>query len=277
MYDKLCQEASEIQNSLTSKFLAFQADIQQDLVGESEGDSNSIQETTEDETFECIQDDDTQFDIIEEEAIVTESEELEEPTNVFERPEVAISYNCSICLEKFEKNKDYQSHIRFAHLPEDAEFFICLKCNNSKFTSENDLALHNAIAHREGEDFVCPTCNKVFASRTLLTRHFAIHTSSIFRPYVCSECGKSFFHYSSFHAHKKSHADIRDYSCTECSKAFRSLSHLNRHRKTHTKSKHKIHECSDCGKKFSERYNLTAHMNTHLGISRKKCASTSTA
>lgn len=186
---------------------------------------------------------------------------------------VPLKYSCSTCNEGFNKRRDYQVHIKLAHLPDDAEIFTCNLCKDTYFVSEMELALHNNLYHpvdSSHKGFECPICSKVYTTKTLLSRHFSIHSSATDRPHICEICGKSFFHYSSILAHAKMHSDIRDHACPQCGKAFRSQSHLTRHLKTH-KPGSKTHECLDCGVRFAERYNLTAHIKTtHQGITRKK-------
>lgn len=160
-----------------------------------------------------------------------------------------VTYFCNVCQLLFDKKKDYQIHIKLAHLPEDATVFSCSECECEPFVTESELQLHFVLRHPKNPEssiFECPICSKAFSSKPLLNRHFGIHTADSNKCHYCQICGKSFFHYSSFQAHTKAHTDIRDFNCSECPKAFRSQSHLSRHMKTHTKTKN--HKCT--GKNF---------------------------
>lgn len=181
-----------------------------------------------------------------------------------DQPKPSHSHTCSTCHKAFSKKRDYQQHVKLAHLPDNAELFSCSQCVETFFVSDMELKLHNVVAHPvdpSSASFHCPVCDKAFTSKSLLNRHFGIHSANLERPHICKPncircdrensfffclilgeiCGKSFFHYSSFQAHGKIHADIRDYQCPQCAKTFRSQSHLTRHLKTHTKQKD--HEC----------------------------------
>ena len=191
--------------------------------------------------FEVIQSDDQDYvsDTLEEFIVETESSLPVKRA----KPEI-LSYTCNICNKHFGKKREYQLHIKIAHLPEDAKIFPCSKCHSETFVSENELKLHFVVSHPADpstSNFECPICAKIFSSKSLLNRHYGIHTANSYRPHICEICGKTFYHYSSFYAHAKIHPDIRDFKCTQCTKAFRSQSHLNRHMKSHTKTKN--HEC----------------------------------
>lgn len=169
-YDSLCSQAAQVQDIIATSFKFFQAKLQNDFVEDiKEKDPNN---------FEV----DNLFDFVEyTEETAEESEESEGP--IIKKTET-INYTCNSCQEKFHKKKDYQAHLRSAHLPIDAELFACSQCINVCI-SEMDLKLHIAVSHNKDEKFKCPICNKLLSSRNLLVRHFGIHSSSTSRPHVC--------------------------------------------------------------------------------------------
>lgn len=219
-YDRICQQAAKIQDEISNNFKKTQQRISDSL--------SCFKLEVEDDTFDH-------------DLVFFEANESDNDTKI--NP-LECLYNCSICQEKFAKKKLYQSHMKFAHLPKEATIFSCADCAESLFISNLELQLHQNIFHStdlSSKLFQCPACPKKFRTKSLINRHFGIHTSSD-RPFVCEQCGKTFFHYSSFQAHIKVHNDERAFSCKLCPKTFRSQSHLNRHTKTHTKQK--SHECS---------------------------------
>lgn len=133
-------------------------------------------------------------------------------------------FNCEKCNMSFTSKKQYQDHTSQHEIITSVK---CTECNKIlSSSSEFDLKLHNAIAHRSGEGFECPVCTKTFTNKAALTRHYQIHESS--RPYCCEICGKRFLHHSSFTMHMLSHNDIREKICEICKVRLRSTSHLNR-------------------------------------------------
>lgn len=247
-YDRICLQAARIQEDIANIFKDNQAKIQDDQNDFLKCQTCFAQCSSLDKlsTHECIIEDDEEFDVIEYAEYSSDSAEIviESPQKSATKIE-SFNYTCNICSQRFERRRNYQSHIKMAHLPENAEIFHCSQCNDGFFASENELKLHIVVTHPADltsvSTYECPICSKAFTTKALLNRHFGIHSSDSERPHICEICGKTYFHYSSFRAHVKIHTDIRDYSCSQCDKTFRSQSHLNRHLKIHTKQKD--HEC----------------------------------
>ena len=250
-YDNYCLEAARVQDEISTTFKNNQ--VLRQASNESLKLSTCKEEytTCEELNTQYVMNDDENFDIVEyvedEPESTEETAELQENsfTSKAKRKYVFNKYTCGICNEKFQKKRDYQLHSKLSHVPENTEIFECPQCNGtSLFASEMEYNLHLVISHPidpDASSFECPVCNKAFTTKSLLNRHFGIHSSNSERPLACEFCGKTFFHFSSFRAHIKIHKDIRDYTCTQCSKSFRSQSHLNRHSRIHTKQKD--HEC----------------------------------
>lgn len=239
-YDKHCLEAARIQDEITTTFRQNQAMIK--MTNKSLKSSICEEQcfNYEEVSSECEIDD--QYDIVE------YAEELEETMEALKKEPKKVestNYTCNKCNKKFQRKREYQLHLKLSHMSENAELFSCSQCKDeAMFASEMEYRLHVIISHPldlTAPSFECPVCTKVFTTKAVLNRHFGIHSSNSERPHVCEICGKTFFHFSSFRAHLKIHADIRDFPCTQCSKSFRSQSHLNRHLKIHTKQKD--HEC----------------------------------
>lgn len=240
-YDRICLQAAQIQDEISQKFAESQAKLQdsrEDLL-KCKTCLAQCADYEDMNSHECVISINEDFDTYVE--FAESSDELNEIKSEGSKPS-NFNYTCNVCQEKFIKKKSFQHHSKFAHLPEDAEIFSCSQCSED-FVSEMDLQLHVVIAHPDDPTsavFRCPICPKQFTKKALLNRHFGIHSSTD-RPFVCEQCGKNFFHSSSFQAHIKVHNDERSYMCSICMKSFRSQSHLNRHVKTHTKQKD--HEC----------------------------------
>ncbi|KAJ8920964.1 hypothetical protein NQ315_015758 [Exocentrus adspersus] len=107
----------------------------------------------------------------------------------------------------------------------------------------------------------CPTCNKIFATATKLSRHMKIHSTDL--PYKCKMCNKSFSHSGNFKIHLRMHTDERPFRCTVCDRGCRQAQDLEKHMRTHTGEK--PHKCHICPRAFSTSSNLIAHIRTHTG------------
>lgn len=246
-YDQICLQAARIQEDIANCFKDNQLRIQDDQSDFLKCNFCLAQFSNYDEldTHECDIDNADYYETVE----YTEDSSLEGTVEVAlpnESPPKfeSFNYTCNTCGDQFERKRDYQTHKKQVHLPENAEIFHCSQCNDGFFASENELKLHVVVSHPSdptSSSYVCPICSKAFTTKALLNRHFGIHSAHSERPHICEICGKTYFHYSSFRAHIKIHTDIRDYACTQCEKTFRSQSHLNRHLKIHTKRKD--HEC----------------------------------
>lgn len=78
----------------------------------------------------------------------------------------------------------------------------------------------------------CPTCNKVFATATKLSRHMKTHSTDM--PYKCKVCNKPFSHSGNYKIHLRMHTDERPFRCTVCDKGCRQAQDLEKHMRTHT-------------------------------------------
>lgn len=233
-YDRFCLEAARIQDEIASKYRSTQALMH--TQNESFKCSacleqyNSIDELHSHECFMGEQYEDLQeYADYEEEELVETTENL--PSKKSPKKYEPLIYTCNKCNVKFQRKQDYQKHSKLSHVPENTEFFSCSLCKDGDpsvdtlFASEMDYKLHNVLSHPEdpsAPSFNCPICFKIFEKKSVLNRHFGIHSSNSDRPHVCEICGKSYFHFSSFQSHNKIHADIRDFPCKQCSKSFRS-------------------------------------------------------
>ena len=85
--------------------------------------------------------------------------------------------------------------------------------------------------------YLCPVCNKFFASKYYLKLHRKSHTEDL---YSCSKCDRCFSFQSSLIQHMNIHAG--KYKCLECGKCCHSNYSLIKHRQSH--SKEKLIECN---------------------------------
>uniref|UniRef100_A0A3Q3WTJ1 C2H2-type domain-containing protein n=1 Tax=Mola mola TaxID=94237 RepID=A0A3Q3WTJ1_MOLML len=103
--------------------------------------------------------------------------------------------------------------------------------------------------------FQCPTCDKSFALKCLLDRHYLTHS----KPHLCSECGKRFAGPQALIAHSRRHTGEKLYKCSDCGTEFAYKYTLRRHMRLHSLTKPLTHMCMLCESQFTGLQALQRH------------------
>ncbi|XP_072228323.1 uncharacterized protein [Leuresthes tenuis] len=103
--------------------------------------------------------------------------------------------------------------------------------------------------------FKCPSCEKTFALKCLMDRHFLIHS----KPHLCSECGKRFAVLRALIAHSRKHTGEKLYRCADCGTEFAYKSTFHRHVRNHTAKKPSTHMCTLCERHFTGQQAFQRH------------------
>ncbi|XP_065079088.1 zinc finger protein 236-like [Ochlerotatus camptorhynchus] len=151
-------------------------------------------------------------------------------------------FKCPKCSITFRRHATLVGHIERHYVSED---HICAVCD-SEFQSLDELKVHVYEGHEEGlkkkhatkkiniaastdkRTFKCNLCeDKVFAKRSLLERHFLVHTKQ--KPFVCDVCGKAFNQRSTLKTHSLVHSKIQEFICLLCGLKFSQKVNLRVH------------------------------------------------
>ncbi|XP_023680702.2 zinc finger and BTB domain-containing protein 18-like [Paramormyrops kingsleyae] len=120
----------------------------------------------------------------------------------------------------------------------------------------------------QSQIFVCPLCNKVFPSPSLLQVHLSTHFREQESPRAkpdghvnvptCSVCGKTFSCMYTLKRHERTHSGEKPYTCGACGKSFQYSHNLTRHAVVHTREK--PHACKWCERRFTQSGDLYRHI-----------------
>ncbi|XP_071968940.1 uncharacterized protein [Engystomops pustulosus] len=135
-------------------------------------------------------------------------------------------------------------------------------------TESSGTAKNIIISHTGKLLFICSECGKGFYHKSHLASHQRIHTGE--KPFSCTECGKCFLTMRNLVSHQIIHTGEKPYSCSECGKGFSQKSDLTKHQRIHTGEK--PFSCSECGKGFSQKSHLAKHQRTHTGEKPFSCS-----
>ncbi|KAM8744393.1 uncharacterized protein AB9X84_018374 [Acanthopagrus schlegelii] len=103
--------------------------------------------------------------------------------------------------------------------------------------------------------FKCPSCDKSFALKCLMDRHYLTHS----KPHLCSECGKRFSGLRGLVAHSRRHTGEKLYKCLDCGTEFAYKSTFKRHMRQHSLPKRITHVCTLCENQFTGLLPLQRH------------------
>ena len=102
--------------------------------------------------------------------------------------------------------------------------------------------------------YICSQCYKPFATEAEYKEHMSHHHS-----YRCPECRKELKTALGFQMHMDSHKGVQlyRYTCEYCRKGFKSKTTLKEHLTTHTNEKYFM--CKECGEEFRYHFKLRKH------------------
>ncbi|XP_052745623.1 gastrula zinc finger protein XlCGF8.2DB-like [Bicyclus anynana] len=192
---------------------------------------------------------------------------------------LTMDLQCVLCHNNFANYGLLDAHMNLHY-----SNHICFKCGDT-FLSVPRFEKH-LMVHQTGI-FKCPKCDKVFALKKYMTKHFTLvhkqktakcvyckmnvegpmhlhvsekHSEKV-KQFTCEVCGKVFTWKPFFLAHmRRRHKGIKKFKCEYCPKMFLMPYELKTHLITHTRAR--LFECGECKATFN---NITA-MKKHISV-----------
>ncbi|CAH0546038.1 unnamed protein product [Brassicogethes aeneus] len=183
-------------------------------------------------------------------------------------------FQCSECQEKFSIWRICSSHMWKCHKI-DMGVLICPMCNDFKTVNTAILKAHMAI-HNDEKPFLCSECGKSFKQISQLKNHEVTHKrGTVNLPNwstmkQCEICDRVFVNNKSYTKHVKFvHEKIKPYICSICGHKTSTKAMLELHHRQHTGAK--PYECKMCSYKTGDHNSLRRHKMRHFGGVQYNC------
>ena len=199
--------------------------------------------------------------------VVTPSAPATKSSNDLSKKEI---FHCQFCDVVFSDSFSCTSHEQKSHDP--LHPYECVACAY-KTDQHSTLIYHIKHTHNMEKPFLCTQCTKTFIRRSDLRKHTFVHAG--IRLYSCDICKKSFTRNTNLTKHKRTHSDkFKSWKCTLCPKTYYTNSELSRHVEIHLDRKALV--CKFCNQAFMRRDLLELHQKAHLdniAVSQNEAAS----
>lgn len=209
-------------------------------------------------------------------------EEKHPPEQVVTKVEVCESELLPPSFTIFQQAKSAESVADAASMPppaasetkplevDPAPLHKCLDCNGLLLETPDEVAKHEAAAHRLRLTYRCSECQREFELLAGLKKHLKTHRTEGRKDTwkKCPDCGKC-LKLGSMWMHRKIHSDNKKYQCDICGQKFVQKINLTHHARIH--SSEKPYECPECQKRFQERSHLQRHQKYHAQTRSYRC------
>lgn len=186
-------------------------------------------------------------------------------------------FQCTSCDFSFKRRWQLFKHNQTVHKKVNLKKFFCRTCD---WVGESKWKLEMHKENCETTVFHCDVCKKMFAAKSTLENHMAVHNTD--RPFPCDLCGARFkskrnvaSHFRIIHQGQKKPKKVVNpdniplCQCEICGKSFTSRYGQARHIKEVHGDGHLV--CPICGKKLPRMKSYTIHVNTHTGEKPYSC------
>jgi len=168
----------------------------------------------------------------------------------------AKKMRCHMCRRKFRTALGLRMHKRVVHRMSKAAAKKFPPDGNAVVRCDDGAVWSQATGKKT---FICSACGRQYHLRQRLVAHMVTHTGE--RPYACRApgCTKRFGQSSTRNFHERSHSDLRPFLCTQCGKSFKQLPYLKNHIRMMHGAEQQRQACPVCEKEFHTQKALRLH------------------
>ena len=176
-------------------------------------------------------------------------------------------FACDVCNKTFSLKSSLGKHKTAIHGSKESKKFKCLVCGKA-FNFKDRLKTHLKYVHSKVRPiackFECEHCQKRFASKGSLQRHYEVHGTIDDKIFNCISCGKIFMSQSKLTQHRKVHLKVTPYICQHgCGSSFKSQGYKSKHELSCILNKNReLHPCPVCDKVLAHKSSLYKHKIT---------------
>lgn len=173
-------------------------------------------------------------------------------------------FRCAFCARSFVEQNQQRRHVHEEHADEAA---AAVAAEEDAFDGAGSgCVMMDSGEARAAADglYHCDRCDRAYAVRFRLRRHYAQHTGE--RPFQCDYCEQRFSRAEHKRRHMAVHTNEKRFECEFCERRFVRADHMLAHVKTHEGVL--PYKCTVCAHRFATAKQKMEHMRRHTGAYR---------